>query len=190
MAATRKKIMAILGSLRSNSVNELLLRHLSDKYRDTLDIRRYNGLAGLPHFNPDIDNEMLPQSVQEFREQIEAADGIVICTPEYVFSLPGALKNALEWTVSTTLFSGKPVALIVASGLGEKAFESLMLIMDTLGAKVGKNATLLISGARSKIKHLSSITDQTTAQELDKLMQALLETIPDNQAVLDKATPL
>ena len=117
--------------------------------------------------------------------EIEAADGIIICTPEYVFSLPGVLKNALEWTVSTTIFSGKPAALIVASGQGEKAYEALILIMNTLGAKVGEYAKLLIPGARSKINTQGHISDELTAKELDRLIQALLETITDKQHILN-----
>ena len=68
-----------------------------------------------------------------FRKSIEEADAVLICTPEYVFSLPGILKNALEWTVSTTVFSDKPTALLTASSSGEKAHESLLLVMKTLG---------------------------------------------------------
>lgn len=185
MVDTRKKILAISGSLRSNSVNELLLSYLADKYRETLDIQLYSGIAALPHFNPDIEDENLPDSVRNFRKQVEAADGIIICTPEYVFSLPGVLKNALEWTVATTVFSGKPVALIVASSLGEKAYAALLLIMNTLGAKIGEHAKLLISGARSKIKDSASISNELTAQELDNLVRVLLETITDKQPILE-----
>ncbi|MGV3589182.1 MAG: NADPH-dependent FMN reductase [Adhaeribacter sp.] len=185
MAIIRKKILAVSGSLRSNSVNELLLSYLAERYTESLDIQVYNDLAELSHFNPDLDNETLPVSVSNFRAEIEAADGIIICTPEYVFSLPGVLKNALEWTVSTTIFSGKPVALIVASGQGEKAYEALILIMNTLGAKIGEHAKLLISGARSKIKTQGNISDALTAKELDTLMQSLLETITDKQPVLN-----
>jgi chromate reductase, NAD(P)H dehydrogenase (quinone) len=186
MAAARKKILAIVGSLRSNSVNEILLRYLADKYKQSLDIRLYNGIAELPHFNPDLENENLPVSVKNFRAQVEAADGIIICTPEYVFSLPGVLKNAIEWTVPTTIFSDKPVALIVASGLGEKAYEALVLIMNTLGANIGEHARLLISGARSKFDNQGNISDEHTAQELDQLIQALLQTITDKQPLINQ----
>ena len=100
-------------------------------------------MPALPHFNPDIDDEGLPLSVENFRPKIEEAAGALICTPEYVLSFPGKLKNALDCTVSTTVFSDKPVAIIAASTSGEKAHESLDLIMTTLGVIMGENCKLL-----------------------------------------------
>ena len=72
----------------------------------------YAGIAALPHFNADLDDEGLPPSIENFPPRIEEAAGALICTPEYVFSLPGTLKNALDRTVSTTVFSDKPAAII------------------------------------------------------------------------------
>ena len=93
----------------------------------------YRDLDKLPHFNPNLkDENNFPLIVKAFFEKIKNADGVLICTPEYVFSPPAVLKNALEWTVSETIFSYKPTALLVASGLGEKTFESLDLILKTL----------------------------------------------------------
>jgi NAD(P)H-dependent FMN reductase len=89
--------------------------------------------------------------------------------------LPGTLKNALEWTVSTTVFSDKPVAIIVASGLGEKTFESLNLIMRTLGARFGEQSTILIQGARAKLR--SQTPDEDTRSNIDALMKSLMDSI-------------
>lgn len=178
MAETRKKILAISGSLRSNSVNDLLLKYISVTFKDQLAIQVYEELALLPHFNPDLEQTGLPVVVERWRALVAAADGVLICTPEYVFSLPGALKNALEWTVPTTVFSQKPVAVIVASGLGEKAYESLLLIMHTLGANIGEQAKLLLSGARSKFNAAGELTDDETSIALRKLVNSFLETIP------------
>lgn len=118
-----------------------------------MDVNIYNQIDHLPYFNPDfVNNEQsIPKNVKEFYHLIEEADGVVICRPEYVFSLPGALKNALEWTVSTTVFSYKPFAFIVASASGEKAFESLDLIMQTLlQIPIEENCKLLIRGEEGK----------------------------------------
>jgi chromate reductase, NAD(P)H dehydrogenase (quinone) len=178
MAETRKKILAISGSLRSNSVNDLLLKYISVTFKDQLAIQVYEELALLPHFNPDLEQTGLPVVVERWRELVAAADGVLICTPEYVFSLPGALKNALEWTVPTTVFSDKPVALMVASGLGDKAFESLLLIMRTLGSKIGEHANLLVPGARSKFNAAGELTDAATMAAIQKLVTSFLDTIP------------
>lgn len=126
-------------------------------------------ISQLPFFNPDLDNEHVPHVVIEFMSQLVEADAVIICTPEYVFSLPGILKNALEWTVSSSGFSRKPVALIVAATAGEKAFESLQLIMKTIEASFDENTTLLIQGAKVKA------SSNETKEHLEKLLGALLE---------------
>lgn len=186
MLGVRKKILAISGSIRINSTNESILNVIANLYRESLDVQIYNGIAELPHFNPDLDNETVPLNVKTFRTLIEKADGVIICTPEYVFSLPGSLKNAIEWTVSTTVFLDKPVALIVASGLGEKTYESLTLIMNTVGAKIGEHARLLIQGSRSKFNGQRQLTDESTLESLHKLMDSFLETITTISTSTDK----
>ncbi len=104
-------------------------------------------------------------------------DGVLFCTPEYVFSLPGSLKNAIEWTVSTTIFSQKPTALIVAAASGEKALESLRLIMTTLEAQVRDETTMLIRGVRGKIGKSGEISDPDLVAKMDQLMESFLESI-------------
>lgn len=173
----RKKILAISGSTRSRSTNETILNLIAHWYAQELDVHIYKGIADLPHFNPDISDEQLPASVKEFRELVDQADGVLMCTPEYVFSLPGALKNAIEWTVSTTVFSHKPLGLIVASASGEKAFEALKLIMGTIEAKVSEEACLLIRGAKGKFSKEGDILDPKVREELIKVVDALRENL-------------
>jgi chromate reductase len=86
--------------------------------------------------------------VIDFLSQLAQADAVIICTPEYIFSPPGVLKNALEWTVASSGFSGKSVALIVAATAGEKAFESLQLIMKTIEARFNEKTMLMIQGTK------------------------------------------
>lgn len=136
---------------------------------DVFDMEIYNDLGSLPHFNPDIDKDPVPDAVVILREKIKEAEGVLICTPEYVFSLPGALKNAIEWMVSTTVFSEKPVALITASGLGQKAHEALQLIMKTIYASFDEQSTLLISGVRAKVKE-EGIMDEETLRQIRVLL--------------------
>lgn len=181
MNAYKKKVLAISGSTRIHSTNESILRHIADIYNEWMEIEIYNGLAGLPHFNPDLDNDDVHTGVKVLREKIANADGVLICTPEYVFSLPGSLKNAIEWTVSTTVFSDKPVALIVASGMGDKAYESLILVMATVGAKIG-DSKLLIKGARSKLNEHGKICDESVLAEIDAVVKSFLQTIDANIA--------
>jgi NAD(P)H-dependent FMN reductase len=145
--------------------------------KEVLDVQVYTGIAELPHFNPDLDKERVPLAVKTFRDLIEKAEGVIICTPEYVFSLPGVLKNAIEWTVSTTVFSDKPVAVVVASGLGEKAYESLLLIMKTLGANVAAHSSLLIQGARSKLDSRGQLVDHAIGLQIQRVVDSLIDTM-------------
>ena len=172
-----KKVLAICGSTRIDSVNHHILHAIRHLAAHELDIEIYEELASLPHFNPDLDKDPVPEPVVRLRQKIGAADGVVICTPEYVFSLPGSLKNAIEWMVSTTLLSEKPVALITASSLGAKAHESLQLIMKTIYADFNEATQLHISGARAKINAEGVITDKPTEQKIKALVSAFIENL-------------
>jgi chromate reductase len=173
----KKKILAISGSTRVNSSNLQIIRAIAALASDDVVIEIYNKLNELPHFNPDTDDDNLPGAVEEFRNKIKEADGVLICTPEYVFSLPGSLKNAIEWTVSTIVFLNKPVALITASGLGEKAHESLQLIMKTVGAEFNEQTQLLIPGARSKVSNNGEITDGATLIKVKALLSSFIKAL-------------
>ena len=174
----KQKILAICGSTRKDSSNLRIIQTIAGLSSDIFEMEIFKGLHLLPHFNPDLDTDLPPDIVLQFRNQLIAADAVLICTPEYVFSLPGSLKNALEWTVSTTIFSGKPVAIITASGLGEKAHESLQLIMKTLEAKMNNSTQLLISAARASLNHAGEITDEHLLLKIQELITALQELIP------------
>ena len=176
----KRKILAISGSTRKGSSNESILKFIATKYQDLVEVELYDDIDKLPYFNPDLDTETPPKLVIEFRNSIANADGILICTPEYVFSLPGILKNAIEWNVSTTLFSNKPVAFIVASASGEKAFESLNLVLTTIESTIAEDSKLLIQGAKGKIGTESKIIDNATQESIGKLVNSLLKTIEMN----------
>ena len=110
------------------------------------------------------------KQIVDFRNKIEDADGIIICTPEYVFSIPSGLKNMIEWCVSTTVFSDKQIGLITASTSGEKGHEELKLIMETIQTKFTAETTLLIKGVKGKD---GKILDKKTEIELEEFVQNL-----------------
>jgi chromate reductase, NAD(P)H dehydrogenase (quinone) len=168
----KKKVLAICGSTRTRSANLSIIRYVAALMPDKVEMDIYEGLSDLPHFNPDLDKDIVPPTVQSLRDRISEADGVLICTPEYVFSLPGALKNALEWCVSTILFSEKPVALITASASGVKAHESLQLVLKTIGASLREETQLLIQGAKGKVDGQDTITDPDTGRQLKELAAA------------------
>lgn len=169
-----KTILAIIGSASENSTNQRLVEFLASQTKNELNWIVFNELKSLPHFDPELSVNNPPKEVQDLRKLVEQSDGILICTPEYVFSIPSGLKNALEWCVSTTVFSDKPTGLITASAQGEKGHEELQLIMLTLTAKLNPGTTLLISGIKSKISELGEITNLETRSELERFLKSFL----------------
>ena len=177
--ATKPRILAIIGSASRNSSNHRLVEHVAKILRKDFDVIVYNALHDLPHFSPDLSSENTPKSVQDFRQSILEADGIFICTPEYIFSIPSALKNALEWSVSTTVFDGKPVGVITASAHGQKGHEELKLILNTLQARMNDSAALLIQGIKGKIDLTGKIRDVKTEIDLENFATGFIKLITD-----------
>ena len=170
-------ILAISGSLRPASSNGILIDAMAKMAPQGVRVTVYEGLATLPHFNPDLDTDTPPAAVAEFRAQLKHADGVLICTPEYAFGVPGSLKNALDWTVSSSGFVDKPVALVTASSQGSYAHASLLLTLGAISANVAPDAALLISFIRSKINSDGQVIDTEVLGGLQKVLDALLGAI-------------
>lgn len=173
-------ILAISGSLRASSTNTTLVRATAALAPKTMEFTIYDGLADLPHFSPDLDGDNAPASVGHLRGLLQAADGVLICTPEYAFGVPGALKNALDWTVSSGDLYEKSVAAISASPTymgGDKAHASLLLTLSALGAKVPEGAKLIIPMVRLKLNANGEVSDPETVQALKSVLDTLAQTI-------------
>lgn len=175
-----KTIFAISGSLRAGSSNHHILLALGKLMPANINYTIYSNMSEIPAFDPGLDNDTPPAAVTEFRKQLVEAYGIIICKPEYAFGVPGALKNALDWTVSSGSFVGKPTALITASTGGENAHEALIKILGAIDADLSKEATLLISFIRSKMDGEGNIKDGETAGKLKRVFEALLKAIASN----------
>jgi chromate reductase len=134
-------------------------------------------LALLPHFKTELTNENTPTQIIELRNQIQHSDGIIISTPEYVFSIPSGLKTLIEWCVSETVFSDKSIGLITASASGEKGHEELKLIMKTIQTRFTDNTTLLIQGIKGKINKDGELIDLKIKKELEQLTESLIQLI-------------
>jgi NAD(P)H-dependent FMN reductase len=169
-----KTIFAISGSLRTGSSNHNILKALGKMMPSEINYIIYDGLAHIPAFDPGLDNESPPATVSALRNQLAKADGIIICTPEYAYGVPGAFKNALDWMVSSASFSGKPTALITASTGGENAHEAMIKILGAIDAKLSPEITLLIQFVRSKMDAEGNIIDPDTAQKLKRLFSAFM----------------
>jgi chromate reductase, NAD(P)H dehydrogenase (quinone) len=166
----KKNIFAIIGSASSNSSNLKLVEKIASLTTDTFNLTIFNDLKSLPHFDPELSADNPPRQIIEFRNNIEQADGIIICTPEYVFSIPSGLKNAIEWCIATTIFSEKPSGLITASASGQKGHEELQLIMKTAMAKFKNETTLLIQGVKGKLDTEGNFIDSKKIEELKEFI--------------------
>lgn len=173
----KSNILAISGSLRSGSSNHNILSFLGGLTPADVHYYIYDRLVAIPPFDPGLDNEHPPEAVSELRSFINSASGVVICTPEYAFGVPGQLKNMLDWIVSSGSLVDKPVALVTASSVGSHAHEALLLTLGALSAKVTAGATLLIPFIRSKIDVNGNITDEQTQRTLRDVMEVFLKEI-------------
>jgi chromate reductase len=167
------KVLAICGSVRKQSSNLNLIKAIGLLWADVIDLIIYQQLDKIPHFNPDMPE--VPIEVANFCNQIRDADAILICTPEYAMGVPGALKNAIDWTVGTMDFSGKPTALITASLSGEKAHTALMETLLVIEANIPESNRLVIPFIKTKVNDRSEITDHSTLQQVKAVMQSLLD---------------
>lgn len=170
MLTSKPTIIALLGSTKQESINKTILGYVTDQVSENYTVEIFD-ISTLPFFNPDLDQEnSLPGSVKTFRKTLEDAQGVLVSSPEYVFSVPGVLKNAIEWVVSTMIFHEKPTALITASSSGEKAHESLQLILKTIGALIENHAAVLIQSPKTKFNQAGMPTDVQTQTALKDLI--------------------
>ena len=170
--STRKKILAISGSTRQKSSNLDLILAITAFCKEDMEVLLYDQIDKLPHFNPDLDTEPAPEKVSDFRRLLRSVDSVLICTPEYAMGVPGTLKNAIDWTVSSCEFSQKPTALITAGSMGQKGHASLLETLKIMEAQVTEETQLVISFVRTKIKG-GEIVDAETLADVKRLMAAL-----------------
>ncbi|MET0304602.1 MAG: NADPH-dependent FMN reductase [Solirubrobacterales bacterium] len=112
------RVLGISGSLRRESHNSALLRAAAERLPAGAELVPYEGLAEIPPYDEDVEVRDVPESVRELREAIRGADAVLIATPEYNHSIPGQLKNALDWAsrpAGKSALNGKPTAVIGAS---------------------------------------------------------------------------
>ncbi|MDN3583325.1 NADPH-dependent FMN reductase [Mucilaginibacter flavus] len=171
-----RNVLAISGSLRNGSTNHNILKYLGELMPNNISYIIYDELALIPPFDPGLDNDDVNESVIKLRGLLSEADGIIICTPEYAFGVPGQLKNMLDWTVSSGSFSDKPTALITASLGGEAAHAALLLILGALNAMVPDSTRLNISFIRSKMDG-DKVADEETIAKLNDVVNAFLSII-------------
>ncbi|KPH85881.1 NAD(P)H-dependent oxidoreductase [Komagataeibacter intermedius] len=139
------KILAISGSARHNSTNTAMLRAVSFMAPATFSISVFDQVGALPVFSPDLETDELPPPVCAFMNQVAASDGLIVSSPEYVRSIPGGLKNAIDWLVSGNLLTTKPIALMHASHRGDDMLVDLRTVLGTVSSKFSYDLFLRFS---------------------------------------------
>ena len=138
----------------------------------------YPDLDKLPHFNPDLDNENPPAAVLVFRKELAESDGLVISSPEYAHGVPGTLKNALDWIVSSGELIDKPVLLIHASTEGGLRIQAqLAEILRTMSARILTGPPLFSATARKAFDDEGRAVDSQVAQSLQAGLNLLIEAL-------------
>ncbi|WP_026565151.1 NADPH-dependent FMN reductase [Bacillus sp. UNC41MFS5] len=161
------KIVAIVGSLRKESYNMHLAKNIQARYKDKMDIEIAD-IRSLPFFDQDEENKPSP-AVKEFKEAVASADGVLIITPEYNWSIPGVLKNALDWASRVDkVFIGKPVMPLGVT-LGQLGTVRAQMHLREILAAPGIQAKILPPGGNEILIGLASQKfDDQTGQLVDE----------------------
>lgn len=180
--STRTYLVGLTGSLRKHSVNQGVLRALQQLL--PVEVRmEILSLDVLPHYNMDLENDE-PEAVRRFKEQLSHADAVFIATPEFNGSIPGVLKNALDWAsrpFGRSALAGKPIAITGAGGRGGTASAQAHLrhMFTRFGVAIPVLAQpeVYIANAWEKFDDHGNLKDTATRDLLRDLLQALLEAV-------------
>jgi chromate reductase len=179
--ADKVKILGFAGSLRKGSFNKMLLRAAVEVAPDEVELEVFD-LEGIPPFNQDL--ESAPhEKVKAFKEKVKAADGILIVTPEYNYSVPGVLKNALDAAsrpYGTSPFEGKPVAIMGASigMLGTaRAQYHLRQTMVFFNAFPLNRPEIMVPFVEKKFDETGKLIDEMTREKVKELLVELVKWI-------------
>jgi chromate reductase len=173
------KIVGFTGSLRRGSFNKASLRVAQELLPEGTNLEILD-LAAIPFFNEDVEKEGVPQVVQDFKAKVAAADAILIATPEYNYSIPPVLKNALDWGSrgGDNSWSGKPLAIMSASpGMfgGARAQYHLRQVCVILNLLPLNKPEVFIMSAHTKFDPEGKLTDDYTRKAITNLLQALAD---------------
>ena len=173
------RILGISGSLRRDSHNTSLLRAAAEAAGPGIEFELYDGLKQIPPYDEDDDVDPRPESVARLNEAIAAADAVFFSTPEYNSSIPGQLKNAIDWVsrpVATNALRNKPVAVVGAStgGFGAVwAQAELRKVLAAVGARV-LDLELPVPHAHTRFED-GGLTDDEIRTRLEEAIEALAD---------------
>lgn len=170
------RALLISGSTRGGSVNTAALATVAALAPGGVTAGFYGGLAALPAFNPDHDGDGLPEEPARLRQAIASADAVWVSTPEYAGSLPGSLKNLLDWTVGGGQLYGRPVAWlnVAAEGRGSGAHDALLTVLGYVGADIVEAACRRVPVGRASLAADGTVADPRLRAEVAGAWRSLL----------------
>lgn len=174
------KILGIYGSLREGSYHKMLLKTAQTLVPETMDMEIFEGLSNIPPFNQDQENNP-PEAVVQLKEKIRAADGVLFSTPEYNYSVPGVLKNAIDWAsrpYGDSAWDGKSAAIMSASvGLigGARAQYHLRQTFVFLNMFPLNQPEVIVPQVTEKFDEKGKLKDEHTKEKIMELLEALAD---------------
>jgi chromate reductase len=180
MSAHSFSIFGISGSFRGTSFNSMLMRRAVALAPEDIEFDLFADIGEIPHFSQDREGEMTPAVVDDFRARIEAADAILVATPEYNGSMPGVLKNALDWAsrpAGESVLAGKPAAVLGASPGrfgASRAQADVRKVLTAIGAEV-VDQELPIARAQEVFDEQGAVIDEGSESGIAAHVALLVE---------------
>jgi chromate reductase len=182
------KIVALSGSLRQASYNTAILRAMSTLVPAGVQLDLHT-LHGIPLYDGDVEAQGAPEAVRTLQQAIQAADGLLICTPEYNNSMPGVLKNGLDWlsrppAEGKKTFAGKPTALLGATpgGFGTVQSQDAMLsVLRAFAVDFWFGGRMMLSKVNTLLAADGSLQDEATREQLRGFLQGFVQHVTQLQ---------
>jgi chromate reductase len=176
------RLIGMSGSLRTGSFSNAILQTMRERFAGRADLAIYD-LAPIPPYNQDFEGDKRPPVVKQMLADIEAADGLVLCAPEFNHSIPGVLKNAIDWAsrpAFASVLAYKPVAIMATSRGplgGARCLEHMKVALDSCLCRVTLAREVIVTGAEAKIKD-GRLVDEVSLGFATGAIEALLREIP------------
>lgn len=175
------RLLAISGSLRQSSINTRLLRAVALRATAPVSVELYRELGELPLFNPDHEHEPVPV-IRRLFARVEAADGVIIASPEYAHGVTGAIKNCLDWLVGGHEFVEKPVAVLNAAPRAHHALDALKETIRTMNGLLVEEASLLVPVANRPVDATAIAADPEFSELIDRALSEFASAIRHHRA--------
>lgn len=175
------RLIGMSGSLRAGSYSNAVLETLRERFAGVADLTIWD-LAPIPAYNQDFEGDKRPAPVKELLAAIDAADGLVLCAPEFNHSIPGVLKNALDWAsrpAFTSVMAYKPVAIMTTSQGplgGARCLEHMRVALDSMMSRVVLAREVVITACADKVRN-GRLVDETSLGFACGAMEALMREI-------------